>query len=180
MGKTKILVMVGGLCRDSLNRQLFGNVRKLYGDKFEFDEVDIAAIPYYSQDLEKNLPAAVKDLKERIAACDGVLFVTPEYNRSFPGVLKNAVDWGSRPYGNNSWTGKPAAIIGATPGNICTFGAQNHLRQVLTGVSIRTMDAPQFYYSSTGDMEDGKLSENSTAYLKEFMGAFEDWMAKLK
>lgn len=177
MSKLKILVLVGGISGGSINKQLFGEVKRLTGDKFEFDEPDISAIPYYSQDLEANLPPQVRDLKARIEACDGALFVTPEYNRSIPGVLKNAIDWGSRPYGSNSWKGKPAAMMGATPGNIGTFGAQSHLRQILSEITVCVMPVPYFYLSGA---ESGAQADEKTAErIKKVMDAFAAWIQKI-
>lgn len=176
MSKLKILVLVGGISGGSINRQLFSEVKRLTADKFEFDVPDISAIPYYSQDLEADLPPAVKDLKARIEACDGALLVTPEYNRSVPGVLKNAIDWGSRPYGANSWKGKPAAMMGATPGNVGTFGAQAHLRQILSEIAVNVMSAPYFYYSGA---QGGQADEKTDERIKKMMDAFAVWIQKI-
>lgn len=177
MSKLKILVLVGGISSGSINKQLFNEVRRLTADKFEFDEADIAAIPYYSQDLEANLPTPVSDLKTRIAACDGILFVTPEYNRGIPGVLKNAIDWASRPYGSNSWKGKPAAMLGASPGAIGTFGAQSQLRQILSEIAICVMPVPHFYYA-VGE-GGGQVDEKTAERIKKVMGAFAAWIQKI-
>lgn len=177
MSKLKILVLVGGISSGSINKQLFNEVRRLTADKFEFDEADIAAVPYYSQDLETSLPAPVIDLKARIAASDGILFVTPEYNRSIPGVLKNAIDWASRPYGSNSWKGKPAAVLGATPGTIGTFGAQSHLRQILSEIAVCVMPVPYFYY--TAGEGGGQVDEKTAERIKKMMDAFAAWIQKI-
>src|SRR4051812_44389590 len=114
----KILCFVGGISKDSLNKKLFHEMKNLAPKNFELESFDIASLPFFSQDLESDIPEAVKKLKKKIEDCDAVLFVTPEYNRSFPAVLKNALDWGSRPYGKNSWNFKPCAVIGASVGNI--------------------------------------------------------------
>lgn len=177
MSKLKILVLVGGISGGSINKQLFGEVKRLTADKFEFDELDISAIPYYSQDLEADLPPAVRDLKTRIEACDGVLFVTPEYNRSIPGVLKNAIDWGSRPYGSNSWKGKPAAMMGTTPGAIGTFGAQCHLRQILSEIAVCVMPVPHFYHSAGEG--GGRADEKTAERIKKVMDALAAWVQKI-
>lgn len=174
----KILILIGGISKGSINKQLFNNFKELAGGKFEFDVVDITALPYYSQDYDENLPSVVQDMKTRVKTCDGVLFVTPEYNRSIPGVLKNAIDWGSRPYGANCWDGKPTAIIGATISAVGTFGAQNHLRQILTEVSVPVMVTPRLYY--TYDMQDGKVSVKTADHLKKFINAFALWVEKEK
>jgi chromate reductase len=180
MAKLKVFVLVGGICKDSLNQQLLGFVKQYAGDKMEFDQADIAALPYFSQDLENNPPQVVKDFQARAAKSDAVLILTPEYNRSFPGVLKNAIDWGSRPHGTNVWAGKPGGIMGAATGIIGTFGAQNQLRQVLSFLGMAVMPAPQFYFSSTGNITDGKLSEASVGFLTSFLTAYEAWIHKFK
>lgn len=180
MDRLKILVLVGGIGSYSINKKLFGNVKELTSDKFEFDEVDIASLPYYSQDLEAEGLPVIADLKKRIEACDGVLFVTPEYNRNIPGVLKNAIDWGSRPYENNSWKGKTAAIIGATIGTMGTYAAQNHLRETLVELAVRAMPAPRLYYTASGDMNDGKVSEQTAERIKKMFSEFAAWVQKFK
>lgn len=180
MAKRNIFVLVGGISKNSLNQQLFEFVKEYAGGEMAFDQADIAALPYFSQDIENDPPAVVKDFQARAAKSDAVLVITPEYNRSFPGVLKNAIDWGSRPPGTNVWAGKPAAIMGATPGAMGTFGAQNELRQVLSFLGLAVMPAPQFYFTSTGNVVDGKLTEKSAEFLKKFLNAFEAWIDKLK
>lgn len=174
----KILVLIGGISKGSINKQLFNNFKELAGGKLEFDIVDIAAFPHYSQDYDENLPQIVRNMKIRANACDGLLFVTPEYNRGIPGVLKNAIDWGSRPHGSNCWGGKPAAIIGAAAGPIGTFGAQNQLRQVLSELSVPVMPAPCFYYNS--DIQNGKVGAEASKRLKKVIDAFIVWIEKLK
>lgn len=176
----KILVLVGGISKDSINKQLFNNVRELSGGAWEFDEVDIASFPHFSQDIEENPPRAVAELKAGVKSCDGLLFVTPEYNRSIPGVLKNALDWGSRPYGSNCWGGKPAAIIGAAISPVGTFGAQSHLRQILTELSVPVMPSPSFYYNAAADLTGGRVSQKMAERLKKMLAAFAEWIEKLK
>lgn len=174
----KVLVLIGGISKDSINKQLFRNVKELAGDRFEFDVVDIAEFPHYSQEFDDDMPQMVKSMKARAEACDGLLIVTPEYNRGIPGVLKNAIDWGSRPYGYNCWRGKPTAIIGAGAGAIGTFGAQSQLRGVLTELAVCLMPSPHFYY--TNDMQEGKVSAKAAERLQKVLEAFALWIGKFK
>src|SRR5215472_5173114 len=131
MAKVKVAVIVGSNRRDSINRKLAQALARLGEGRLGFHFVAIEDLPLYNQDLEGELPPSVVRFKSEIAAADAVLFVTPEHNRSIPAVLKNAIDWGARPYGQNSWSGKPAAITGTSPGALGTAAAQLHLRQVL-------------------------------------------------
>ncbi len=184
MQKTNVLVLIGGISKDSLNKRLFEFVREAAGgsekNKMAFDVYPIADLPFFSQDLENDPPAVAVDYKARIAASDAALFITPEYNRSFPGVLKNAIDWGTRPPGTNLWRGKPAAIMGTSPGAIGTFGAQNQLRQVLSFLDLRMMSQPEFYFSFPRELPDGRLPEQSAAFVKKFVDAFVAWVDQQK
>jgi chromate reductase len=107
-----------------------------------------------------------------------VLLITPEYNRSFPGVLKNALDWGSRPYGQNLWSGKRAGIIGTSPGAIGTFGAQNQMRQIMNFLNLQTMNQPEFYFKFPDALENGKLPGSANDFLKNYIAKFKEWMDK--
>jgi chromate reductase len=176
--RPKIFVLVGGICEDSLNRKLFGFFKEAASDTMEFDQFEIKTLPFFSQDLENNPPQAAADFKERIKASDGVLVITPEYNRSFPGVLKNALDWGSRPQGRNLWAGKPAGIIGTSPGAIGTFGAQGQLRQVMSFLDLRTMNQPEFYFSFPKELENGKLPASAYDFLKKYVEEFRKWVER--
>lgn len=146
MGKIKVLSLVGGISRESINKKLFYAICNLDLNDFEFMSFDISKLPYFSQDLELDPPDQVTAYIELIREANAVLFVTPEYNRSVPGVLKNAIDWGSRPYGLNLWEKQPAAILGASVANIGTLGAQHHLRQVLAYLNMYTLGQPEFYF----------------------------------
>jgi len=179
MTKLKILAMVGGISKDSINRQLCEFFKAQAKDRMECDCFDVSSLPFFSQDIEYDPPESVSALKSRISWSDGVLFVTPEYNRSFPGVLKNAIDWGSRPWGQNSWEGKPAGILGASIGAIGTFGAQNHLRQVLSQLDMPTMNQPAFYFKFPENIGDG-LDDTSRNFLETFIVQFEKWVTKYK
>ena len=184
--KNKVMVLIGGISRDSLNRRFFEAVAASGAGSFEFTVFDIASLPHYSQDIENTPPASVVAMQKLAASSDGVLIVTPEYNRSIPGVLKNALDWGSRPPGQSIWAHKPTAIMGATTGGVGTFGAQQHLRNILSWLDMPTMNQPAVYFNaSTGMMDasgkvgaDGdRLTESSAAFLGKFLTAFEAWIA---
>jgi chromate reductase len=186
----KIIVLIGGISSGSLNRRFFETVAALdEGSAFEFNVFDIASLPFYSQDLEGALPASVAVFKEAALAADGVLIVTPEYNRSIPGVLKNALDWGSRLSSEradgNIWTGKPTAIMGASPGAIGTFGAQQHLRNICSWLDMPTMNQPTVYFNASTGMADAAgepsadsndLTASAAVYLGKFLAAFEAWV----
>ena len=131
MSKFKVAIVVGSNRRESINRKLAQAVAKLADGRFAANFVQIDDLPMYNRDLESPLPAGVTRFKSEIEQADALLFVTPEHNRSLPAVLKNAIDWRARPYGRNSWAGKPAAITGTSPGAIGTAIAQQHLRQIL-------------------------------------------------
>src|SRR5579863_3885698 len=138
-----ILGIAGSLRRESYNRAALRAAKQLVPEGVSLDIFELDGIPAFNQDEEKNTPAKVSELKQRIRAADALLIVTPEYNCSVPGVLKNAIDWATRPYGDNAWSGKPAAIMGASPGMLGTARAQNHLRQVLVGLNVFTINQPQ-------------------------------------
>lgn len=172
MKKLKVLTLVGGISRNSLNKKLFRGIQDRNLEGFEFLNYDISKLPYFSQDIEMDPPDTVVEFKDLIRASDAVLFITPEYNRSFPGVLKNAIDWGSRPYGSNLWDGKIGAVMGASSGNIGTFGAQHHLRQVLSYLNISMLNQPEFYFNGSKAFdEDGVLVNEQT---KEIIQGFFD------
>jgi chromate reductase len=162
---------------NSLNQKLFDFFKKEAASALEFDQFDIKALPFYSQDIENNPPAVAVDFKNRVAASDGALFVTPEYNRSFPGVLKNAIDWASRPYGHNLWTGKPAYIIGTSPGAIGTFGAQSQLRLVLSFLDLKLLNQPECYFTFPKELEGGKLPSPAKDFVKLCATKFAEWVA---
>ena len=148
-------------------------------ESFDMELLDISGLPMFNEYLEANPPKEWVTLKEKISAVDGLLFFTPEYNRSMPGVLKNAIDVGSRPYGKNSWDGKPAAIVSVSIGAISGFGANHHLRQSFTFANAPTIAQPEAYIRGAGNLFDnnGKLTNDSTkAFLKSFKEAFEKWV----
>lgn len=176
----KVLVLVGGISQGSINKQLFMTLKEIAPAGFEFDSFEIDRLPFYSQDVEKNLPAVVADFKSRIQAANAVLFITPEYNRSIPGVLKNAIDWGSRPDSQNSWNEKTAGVMGGSAGNLGTAVAQSHLRQVLMHLNLRTMAQPECYLNLSKAFDaDGKMTDERTkGFLQKYLTAFEAWIRK--
>ena len=168
---------VGSLARASINRKLAIALTRLAPTELEFTEIAIGDLPLYSYDYDTNFPPSAKALKDAIASVDAVLFVTPEYNRSIPGALKNAIDWASRPWGTNSFSRKPSAIIGTSPGKIGTAVAQQHLRSILAFCNSPLMNAIEAYIEFTPGLinDDGEVTVDSTSeflanYMKEFHG----------
>src|SRR6185312_4378618 len=141
----KVAVLVGSIRPNSTNLQFARAIEKLALGRLQFDFLEIGNLPFYDETLWENPPTSVVDLKDRIRAADAVLFVTPEFNRSIPGVLKNAIDWPSRPFGKSVWEGKPAAIVGATGGATGTAQAQAHLRSILVVLGVILMGRPEVY-----------------------------------
>jgi chromate reductase len=179
MKNYKIAVIVGSLRKESFNLKTAKALMGMAPESLSLELLDIAGLPWFNEDLEANPPKEWVALRAKISAADGLLFLTPEYNRSVPGVLKNVIDVGSRPYGQNSWDGKPAAIVSVSIGNISGFGANHHLRQALTFVNVPAMAQPEAYIGGAAALFDdkGKLTNDSTKdFLKGFMAAFEKWV----
>ena len=178
MSKYKIAVLVGSLRRDSFNRKLASAVVKLAPAEFIFEQVQIGDLPLYDQDDDANPAASVRRLKEQVAAAQGLLFVTPEYNRSIPGVLKNAIDHASRPYGQSAWAGKPAGVLGASVGAIGTAMAQQHLRNVLAYLDVPTFGQPEaFIHAKDGLFDEaGDLAASSRTFLQTWMDRYVAWV----
>ncbi|MBP9705868.1 MAG: NAD(P)H-dependent oxidoreductase [Chitinophagales bacterium] len=179
MKKHKIGVIVGSLRKESFSLKMAKALIALAPESLSLEIIDIGDLPMFNQDLEENPPKEWVTFREKIRAVDGLLFLTPEYNRSVPGVLVNAIDVGSRPYGQNSWDGKPGAIVSVSIGNISGFGANHHLRQSLTFVNVPTMAQPEAYIGGAPELFDdnGELINDSTkGFLKNFMEAFEKWV----
>lgn len=176
----KILVIVGSLRRDSFNRKLAQALAKLAPAGFDFSFAEIADLPLYNQDDDDNPAETVKRLKGEIEAAQGVLFVTPEYNRSISGVLKNAIDHASRPYGQSAWAGKPAGVIGASIGAIGTAVAQQHLRGMLAYLDMPTLGQPEaFIHVKEGLFDDdGGIGGDSREFLQGWMDAYVAWVRK--
>ena len=182
MTKSKnVAVFIGSLRKESLNRKMAHALIKLAPDSLKLEIVEIGHLPLFNQDFEADPPQAVKDFKQRIEAADAVLFITPEYNRSVPGVLKNAIDIGSRPYGNSSWNGKPGGVISVSPGAIGGFGANHHLRQSLVFLNIPILQQPEAYISGVDklfDEQGGIANESTKGFLGKFMTTFGAWIER--
>ena len=176
-----VAVLVGSLRRDSLNRKLAHALAQFAPPALALDIVEIGHLPLYNQDDEGTPPAEWSDFRMRIAAADAVLFVTPEYNRSVPAALKNALDVGSRPSGRSAWSGKPGGVVTATTGQLGGFGANHHLRQSLMFLNVPTMQQPEAYLSGADKLFDaeGRLVVDATrAFLERYMNAFAEWVAR--
>ena len=175
MSTYKVGYFVGSLSSTSINRELSKALIRLAPQDLEFTEIPIGNLPLYSQDYDENFPPEARALKEAIARSDAILFVTPEYNRSIPGALKNAIDWASRPWGQNSFDQMPAAVIGTSSGQIGTALAQQSLRGVLSFCNARQMTAPEAYiryspeiFPGEGEVADESTKTFLTNYLEEF------------
>lgn len=180
MTATDVATLVGSLRRGSINRRLAESLAGFAPAEISPSIVEIRQLPLYDQDLDDSPPLEWNAFRQRIKAADAVLFVTPEYNRSVPGALKNALDVGSRPYGQSVWRGKPCAVISASPGSIGAFGANHHLRQCLVYLDMPTMAQPEAYIGHADRLwgPDGAIAEESTReFLRGFMRAFAGWIA---
>ncbi len=177
MAKFKVAVVVGSNRRDSINRKLAQALAKLGAAKADFSFAQIDDLPLYNQDHEADLPKPVARFKAELAAADAVLFVTPEHSRSIPAVLKNAIDWGARPWGQNSWTGKVAAVTGASPGAISTALAQQHLRQILGAQGV-LLSGGEAYIQFKPELIDGanNITDEGT---RKFLQGFVDQLTAL-
>lgn len=180
MAKIRIAVIVGSLRENSWNRKLADAIAKLAPDDVELVQVEIGGLPLFNQDVEKDPPDAVRRMKSEIGSAQGVLFVTAEYNRSIPGVLKNAIDHGSRPSGQSAWKGKPAGVIGASPGAMATSMAQQHLRNVLAAIDMPTLPQPEaFIHAKEGVFEpSGELSEATQKFVRGWLDAYLAFMKR--
>jgi chromate reductase len=180
MASRKIAVIVGSLRKESYNRKVAKTLMLLAGPKLDMEIVEIGHLALYNEDEDANPPPAYTEFRERIKSYDGVLFVTPEYNRSVPGALKNAIDVGSRPYGHSAWNGKPAGVVTVSPGAVGGFGANHHLRQMLVFLNMPAMAQPEAYVGGIAKMFDGdKLTNDSTrAFLQTFIDAFAAWVER--
>lgn len=178
----KVAVLVGSLRKESLNRKAAEALAALAPDSLSFRFVEIGDLPLYDEDLDKDPPAAWTRFREEVKAADAVLFVTPEYNRSVPGALKNAIDVGSRPYGSSAWEKKPGAIASVSPSALGGFGANHHLRQCCVFLDIPLMQQPEAYLGNAGNFfdEDGKVKAPDTEkLLRRFITAYADWIEKV-
>ena len=180
MATRKIAVIVGSLRKDSFTRKVAKTLMLQAPSTLDMEIVEIGQLALYNQDDDANPPPTYTEFRDKIRSFDGVLFCTPEYNRSVPGALKNAIDVGSRPYGQSAWSGKPCAVISVTPGSTGAFGANHHLRQSLVFLDMPAMQQPEAYISNAGKLFEGdKLSDDSTkAFLQKFVDAFATWVER--
>ena len=178
MAQYTIGVVVGSLRKDSLNNKLAHALTKLAPAEFAFKFIPINDLPLYDQDADGHPADSVKNFKAEIKSMNGILFVTPEYNRSIPGVLKNAIDQGSRPYGQSAWAGKPAGIIGTSIGTMGTCMAQQHLRNILAYLDMPTMGQPEaFVFAKEGLFDDkGNIGADSKEFMQKWMNSFLSWV----
>ena len=180
MSQFQIAVLVGSLRRDSFNRKQASAVALLAPPDFSFRHVEIGDLPLYNQDDDANQADSVKRMKAEITAAQGLLFVTAEYNRSIPGVLKNALDHASRPYGKSAWTGKPAGVMGVSVGAMGTAMAQQHLRNILSYLDVPTLGQPEVFIKATEELfkADGSLGDDSRKFLQSWMDRYVTWVKK--
>src|SRR5690242_13982937 len=176
-----VAVLIGSLRKESFNRKMANALIAMGSPTLTFEIVEIGHLPFFNQDFEADLPQAVRDFKQKIGSFDAVLFVTPEYNRSVPGVLKNAIDVGSRPYGQSAWSRKPAGVISVSPGAIGGFGANHHLRQSLVFLDMPAMPQPEAYIGGAAKLFDDKgtlTSDSTREFLQKYLQAFARWIER--
>lgn len=181
MSAINIAVLVGSLRKESFNRRLARAVERLAPTDISFKHLRIDDLPLYNQDFDKDYPAVCQQLKEQIKAADALLFVTPEYNRSIPGVLKNAIDIASRPYGTNAFAGKPGAVIGISVGATGTALAQQHLRNVLAYLDVPLLGQPEVFIKFTEGLIDGDgnvSADDTRKFLQNFVDRYVAWIRK--
>ncbi len=179
---TKVGVVVGSLRKGSFSKMVAHALEEVAPEGMSFNHLEWGDLPLFNQDLEQTPPQQWVDFREQIKAVDALLFVTPEYNRSIPGGLKNALDVGSRPYGQNSWGGKPGMVVSSSIGKQGGFGAYHHLRQVLSFLDVPLPGQPEVYLSDvSGLFEEGKLNNDGTRdFLKRAMKSYGEWIARFK
>ncbi|MDQ1092890.1 chromate reductase [Xanthomonas sacchari] len=183
MSQYRIAVFVGSLRKESFNRRLARALERLAGERARFEYIEIGDLPLYNQDHDHDYPEQGRRLKTQVSSADAVLFVTPEYNRSIPGVLKNAIDLGSRPYGESAFAGKPAAVCGTSPGAIGSALAQQHLRNVLAYLDMPVLGQPEIFLQFKEGLiaEDGAIDDERTRkFLAGFVDKFIAWVDELQ
>jgi len=180
MSQYPIAVIVGSLREESFNRKLATAMARLFPAEFTLEQLEIGNLPLYNQDSDASQHPNVVTLKKKITASKGVIFVTPEYNRSIPGVLKNAIDHASRPYGQSAWKGKPAGVVGASIGAIGSAMAQQHLRNILAYLDMPTMGQPEaFIHAKDGLFDaDGNVGEGSRKFVQSWVDAYVAWVGR--
>ena len=177
----KIAVLVGSLRKDSYNRKIANELIRLSQTNLEMEIVEIGNLPLYNEDLDQNPPQEWTDFRAKVKASDGVLFVSPEYNRTIPGALKNAIDVGSRPYGSSVWQSKPGAVVTASPSSLGAFGANHNIRQAVVFLDVFMMAQPEAYIGNAAEIfkEDGTtVVEATEKFLKGFVEAYQKWVEK--
>jgi chromate reductase len=176
-----VAVFVGSLRKESFNRKMAKALAAMAPAPLKLEIVEIGALPLYNQDDDANPPAASAAFKARVRKADAVLFVTPEYNRGVPGVLKNAIDVASRPYGDSAWNGKPGAVLSLSPGGIGAFGANHQLRQSLVFLNVPAMQQPEAYIGNAPKLFDAGgnlIDDTAREFAKKFLDAFARWIEK--
>ena len=174
-----VAVIVGSLRKGSFNRMIANTLAELASERLRLEIVEIRDLPLYDQDLESTPPAPWVDFRNRIKRAHALLFITPEYNRSMPGALKNALDVGSRPYGKSAWDGKPGGVVSSSPGAIGAFGANHHLRQSLVFLNVPAMQQPEAYIGNVANLFDAEgnlIHEATRDLLTTFIRSFEHWV----
>lgn len=181
MTQKSVAIIVGSLRKGSFNRKVAKALIALAPESLKMEIIEIGNLPLYNQDLDEAPPKEWIDFRTTLKSKNAVLFVTPEYNRSVPGALKNAIDVGSRPYGQSAWEGKPGAVVSVSPGALGAFGANHHLRQSLVFLNIPTMQQPEAYIGGAAklfDDNDNLINDSTKEFLKKFINAFASWVTK--
>ncbi|MES2321541.1 MAG: NAD(P)H-dependent oxidoreductase [Pseudomonadota bacterium] len=180
MATRKIAVIVGSLRKESFNRKVAKTLALLAPPTLELEIIEIGQLVLYNQDDDPSPPATYLEFREKIKQFDGVLFCTPEYNRSVPAALKNAIDVGSRPYGQSAWNGKPCGVVSVSPGATGGFGANHHLRQMLVFLNMPAMQQPEAYLGHIGDQFDGDnlTNDRTRGFLQNYIDAFATWVER--
>lgn len=178
MKKTKVGILVGSLRKGSYSKAIANWCLNQLSNEIDWQIIEIGNLPLYNQDYDEQKIEAYDQFRDKVKNVDAYLFITPEYNRSIPGVLKNAIDVASRPYGQNVWTKKPGAVISQSPGNIGGFGSNHHLRQVLSFLDIYTMQQPECYISNSSQYidEEGNIASKTADFLNSFLNEFQSWI----
>ncbi len=181
MSKKKIAVLIGSLRKESWNRKIANELIRLAPEELAMSVVEIGALPFYNEDEEANPPQAWQDFRLTMKAMDGVIFVSPEYNRTIPAALKNAIDVGSRPYGKGIWQDKVGGIVTCSMSSLGGFGANHHLRQSVVFLNVHMMAQPEAYIGQVQKLfdEDGVLVEDTAKFLEKFMNSYRDWVKQL-
>lgn len=178
----KIAVIVGSLRKESYNRKVAQNLIKLAPASLALEIIEIGDLPFYNEDLDNDTPPeSWSRFREQIKGVDGVLFFTPEYNRSYSAVIKNAIDVGSRPYGQNAWDGKPAGVVSVSIGGMAAFGANQHLRQALSFINTPCLQQPEAYIGNVANLleDSGEFKSGTKEFMQKYIDAFAAWVEKI-